>query len=81
LKPIACFDMGFTANIRKFLALLPAQTPGTAVLCHLFKPLDPPSWAPGCCTKPVQLQATPGKPGGALVEQVMHPCDMAAKAI
>ncbi|MCT0202495.1 DEAD/DEAH box helicase [Synechococcus sp. CS-602] len=70
-------DMGFIRDIQKILALLPAKRQNL-----LFSATFNPSirkLAHGLLHQPVQLQATPENRAAPLVEQVMHPCDMARK--
>ncbi len=70
-------DMGFIRDIQKILALLPPKRQNL-----LFSATFNPSirkLAQGLLHNPVQLQATPENRAAPLVEQVMHPCDMARK--
>ena len=70
-------DMGFIRDIQKILALLPPKRQNL-----LFSATFNPSirkLAQGLLNQPVQLQATPENRAAPLVEQVMHPCDMARK--
>ena len=71
-------DMGFIRDIQKILALLPPKRQNL-----LFSATFNPSirkLAQGLLHNPVQLQATPENKAAPLVEQLMHPCDMARKA-
>ena len=71
-------DMGFIRDIQKILALLPPKRQNL-----LFSATFNPSirkLAQGLLHQPLQLQATPENRAAPLVEQVMHPCDMARKS-
>nr|WP_254938506.1 DEAD/DEAH box helicase [Cyanobium sp. Morenito 9A2] len=70
-------DMGFIRDIQKILALLPPKRQNlmfSATFSGEIRRL-----ATGLLHNPVQLQATPENQAAPLVEQVMHPCDMARK--
>ncbi len=71
-------DMGFIRDIQKILALLPPKRQNL-----LFSATFSPSirkLAHGLLHNPVQLQATPENRAAPLVEQMLHPVDMARKA-
>ncbi|MEI6830230.1 MAG: DEAD/DEAH box helicase [Synechococcaceae cyanobacterium ELA445] len=70
-------DMGFIRDIQKILSLLPPKRQNllfSATFSGEIRRL-----ATGLLHNPVQLQATPENQAAPLVEQVMHPCDMARK--
>ncbi|MCX5948008.1 MAG: DEAD/DEAH box helicase [Cyanobacteria bacterium] len=70
-------DMGFIRDIRKILALMPERRQNL-LFSATFSP-EIRRLATGLLHQPVQLQATPENRAAPLVEQVMHPCDMARK--
>ena len=70
-------DMGFIRDIRKILALMPERRQNL-LFSATFSP-EIRRLATGLLHQPVQLQATPENRATPLVEQVMHPCDMARK--
>ena len=70
-------DMGFIRDIRRILALLPERRQNllfSATFSGEIRQL-----ATGLLHHPVQLQASPENGTAPLVEQVLHPCDMARK--
>ena len=70
-------DMGFIRDIRRILALLPEKRQNllfSATFSGEIRRL-----AHGLLHQPVQLQASPENGTAPLVEQVLHPCDMARK--
>jgi ATP-dependent RNA helicase RhlE len=71
-------DMGFIRDIRRILSLLPAKRQNL-LFSATFSP-EIRRLAQGLLHSPVQLQATPENQAAPLVEQVLHPCDMARKA-
>ena len=70
-------DMGFIRDIRRILSLLPAKRQN--LLFSATFSADIRRLASGLLHQPVQLQATPENQAAPLVEQVLHPCDMARK--
>ena len=70
-------DMGFIRDIRKLLALLPAQRQTLLFSATFSGPIR--QLAHGLLQRPVQLQATPENQAAPTVEHVLHPCDMARK--
>ena len=71
-------DMGFIRDIRRILSLLPERRQNllfSATFSGEIRQL-----AHSLLHQPVQLQATPENQAAPLVEQVLHPCDMARKA-
>ena len=71
-------DMGFIRDIRRILSLLPERRQNL-LFSATFSP-EIRKLASGLLQQPVQLQATPENQAAPLVEQVLHPCDMARKA-
>jgi ATP-dependent RNA helicase RhlE len=70
-------DMGFIRDIRRILALLPERRQNL-LFSATFSP-EIRRLATGLLHQPVQLQATPENQAAPLVEQILHPCDMARK--
>jgi ATP-dependent RNA helicase RhlE len=70
-------DMGFIRDIRRILALLPERRQN--LLFSATFSLEIRRLATGLLHQPVQLQATPENQAAPLVEQILHPCDMARK--
>ncbi len=70
-------DMGFIRDIRKILALLPERRQNLLFSATFSAEIR--RLATGLLHQPVLLQATPENRAAPLVEQVMHPCDMARK--
>ncbi|MFO7629823.1 MAG: DEAD/DEAH box helicase [Prochlorococcaceae cyanobacterium] len=70
-------DMGFIRDIQKILALLPPRRQTLLFSATFSGPIR--RLATGLLQNPVQLQATPENRAAPLVEQVLHPCDMARK--
>jgi ATP-dependent RNA helicase RhlE len=71
-------DMGFIRDIRRILTLLPERRQNllfSATFSGEIRRL-----ATGLLQQPVQLQATPENQAAPLVEQLLHPCDMARKS-
>ena len=71
-------DMGFIRDIRRILALLPERRQNL-LFSATFSP-EIRRLATGLLHQPLQLQATPENGTAPLVEQVLHPCDMARKS-
>ena len=71
-------DMGFIRDIRRILSLLPAKRQNLLFSATFSTEIR--RLAQGLLHQPVQLQATPENQAAPLVEQVLHPCDMARKA-
>jgi ATP-dependent RNA helicase RhlE len=70
-------DMGFIRDIRRILALMPAQRQNLLFSATFSSEIR--QLATGLLHQPVQLQATPENQAAPLVQQVQHPCDMVRK--
>jgi ATP-dependent RNA helicase RhlE len=71
-------DMGFIHDIRRVMALLPAERQTLLFSATFSTPIR--RLAQGLLRHPVQLQASPENQTATTVEHVLHPCDMARKA-
>jgi ATP-dependent RNA helicase RhlE len=71
-------DMGFIRDIRRIIALMPEKRQNL-LFSATFSP-EIRKLATGLLHQPVQLQASPENQAAPLVEQLLHPCDMARKA-
>ena len=70
-------DMGFIRDIRRIIALMPEKRQNL-LFSATFSP-EIRKLATGLLHQPVQLQASPENQAAPLVEQLLHPCDMARK--
>jgi len=70
-------DMGFIRDIRRIISLMPAKRQNLLFSATFSSEIR--RLAQGLLHNPVQLQATPENQAAPLVEQVLHPCDMARK--
>jgi ATP-dependent RNA helicase RhlE len=71
-------DMGFIHDIRRVMALLPAERQTLLFSATFSTPIR--RLAQGLLRHPVQLQASPENQTATTVEHVLHPCDMVRKA-
>ena len=70
-------DMGFIRDIRRIISLMPAKRQNLLFSATFSSEIR--RLAQGLLHNPVLLQATPENQAAPLVEQVLHPCDMARK--
>jgi ATP-dependent RNA helicase RhlE len=70
-------DMGFIRDIRRIISLMPAKRQNLLFSATFSSEIR--RLAQGLLQNPVLLQATPENQAAPLVEQVLHPCDMARK--
>jgi len=71
-------DMGFIRDIRRIIALMPEKRQNLLFSATFSSEIR--KLATGLLHQPVQLQASPENQAAPLVEQLLHPCDMARKA-